>query len=146
MASEDWSVQIGSDQEDIIIGVSSDFESLNGRAGNDTLIGGVGGDMMSGDEGFDYASYAAASTGVFASMNGWADQNTGDAYNDRFYGVEGLIGSAHGDRLIGDQVGNHLLGGDGNDTLGGNRDPSLNPGEDTLDGGSGVDTAQFLFN
>ncbi|MBF9197231.1 calcium-binding protein [Microvirga terrestris] len=146
MASEDWSVQIGSDQGDIIIGVSSEFESLNGRAGNDTLTGGVGDDMMSGDEGFDYASYETASAGVFASMDDWPDRNTGEAYNDRFYSVEGLIGSAHNDHFIGDRFGNHLLGGDGNDTLGGSRFPSIDPDDDTLDGGSDIDTAQFLFN
>ena len=153
MNGETWCVQIGSDQGDIIIGVDSDTDTddLNGRGGNDTLIGGTGagGDWFSGDEGFDYVSYAAASTGLFVSLGGWPDQNTGEAYGDRFYGVEGLIGSAHDDHFIGDRFANHLLGGEGNDTLRGNEFPVIDPwdsGVDTLDGGSGIDTAEFLFD
>lgn len=145
MASEWGGVQIGSDQADIITAYAS-ADDLNGRAGNDTLISGVGDDMLSGDEGFDYASYETASAEVVVSLSAFPGNNTGEAHWDRFYSVEGLIGSAHDDHLIGDQVGNHLLGGDGNDTLSGNRDPSIDPGENTLDGGSDIDTAQFLFN
>ncbi|WP_322098851.1 calcium-binding protein [Microvirga roseola] len=151
MNGEKSCVQIGSAQGDTIIGVDTDTDTddLNGRSGNDILIGGAGGDILSGDDGFDYASYQTASAGVIVSLSGYPGSNTGDAHWDRFYGVEGLIGSAHSDHLIGNRWKNHLLGGNENDTLSGTSgDGGLfgEPGDDTLDGGSGIDTAQFRFN
>ena len=58
-----------------------------------------------------------------------------------------VIGSAHGDRITGDNEDNTLTGGAGNDTLNGDDgDDTLNggPGGDTLDGGDGdMDTATY---
>jgi hypothetical protein len=100
--------QFGSDQADIMIGFTSDLENLWGMDGDDTLIGGVGEELLWGEDGFDYASYETASGGVLVSLNGNPALNTGVAYWDRFYSIEGLIGSAQDDHLIGDSMKNHL--------------------------------------
>ncbi|HEY3765621.1 MAG TPA: hypothetical protein VGL44_10735 [Gaiellales bacterium] len=49
------------------------------------------------------------------------------------WGVENIIGSPFGDRLLGDGVDNTLTGGGGNDWIGGG------PGDDVLRGGPGSD-------
>jgi Ca2+-binding RTX toxin-like protein len=81
---------------------------------------------------------------------------TGDALGDAFAGIEGLEGTSFNDTLIGDGIGNRLVGGEGNDALGslggsdalvgGNGNDVLTGGvgNDTLSGGAGVDT--FVLN
>lgn len=148
MASEDWSVQIGSEQADIMKVCTSEDDYLSGRSGNDTLIGGASKDTFDGGGGFDYASYETASAGVFIHLTGNPELNTGEAYGDDLW-VEALIGSAHNDHFIGDDMKNHLLGGNGDDTLSGTDGYYAIfgfPGDDTLDGGAGTDTAQFRLN
>jgi Ca2+-binding RTX toxin-like protein len=67
-----------------------------------------------------------------------------DGYGNRetVTGVENILGSAHDDRLTGDEGANVLSGADGNDTLGGGEgDDELDGGngDDRLDGGAGAD-------
>ena len=57
----------------------------------------------------------------------------GDAQGDGLYGIEGVIGSAHGDVLVGKDDRNVLRGEDGNDALFGLG------GDDELEGGAGAD-------
>jgi len=67
---------------------------------------------------------------------------TGDG-PDVVAGVERMLGSPLGDRLIGNDPPNFLNGGSGNDDLAGmgGRDRLVGgPGNDDLDGGPGVDT------
>jgi Ca2+-binding RTX toxin-like protein len=108
-------------------------DTLDGGTGNDTLIGGTGADLLLGGVGLDFASYETATASVRADLAGLT-ANLGDALGDRFFGIEGLIGSAHADTLSGDALGNRLLGMVGNDRLDGRG------GNDTLDGGMGNDT------
>lgn len=132
---------------------------LGGGDGNDTLDGGAGADTLDGGSGYDMASYAGSASGVTVSLaNGGTD---GDVAGDVFLGIEGLIGSEHGDHLTGDAGANVLAGyggadfldgGDGHDALyggashdtliGGAGDDVLNgdDGNDFLDGGIGNDT------
>jgi len=105
----------GNAGQDILIGGVGD-DILLGGSGNDILRGGIGGDVLVGDEGFDLISYEGSSIAVNVSLDGFV-ASTGDAINDEFYGVEGIIGTDHNDILGGDQIGNHLEGGAGNDTL-----------------------------
>jgi Ca2+-binding RTX toxin-like protein len=110
-------------------------DSLDGGLGDDTLIGGDGADALNGGFGFDMASYQGAGAGVVASL---ASGGTGgDAVGDTFSSLEGLIGSAYGDRLSGNEGHNLLIGHGGDDVLSGGG------GNDTLDGGDGFDIADY---
>lgn len=95
-------------------------DSLLGGDGTDHLAGDAGADILNGRTGFDYARYDTAAAGMIASLATPLD-NTGEAAGDTYVAIEGLVGSAFNDILIGDG---------GNNTLFGN---------DTLDGGAGYD-------
>ena len=107
-----------------------------GFDGNDTLIGGAGGDVLDGGDGKDTASYSTASAGLFAGLEE-PGFNSGDALGDSYISIENLIGSAFDDFLYGSLVDNRLSGGAGNDTLVGKG------GADTFDGGTGSDKVSF---
>lgn len=115
--------------------------TLEGQGGNDTLNGGAGADMLSGGEGIDMASYRDAATGVQARLD-IASLNNGEAAGDSYAGIEGLIGTAFLDFLVGDGLDNPIMGGDGSDYIAGldGQDRLLGEGgDDTLDGGNGFD-------
>ncbi|WP_425373412.1 calcium-binding protein, partial [Microvirga flavescens] len=116
-------------------------DTLDGGFGNDVLIGGAGADTLDGGFGNDFASYVTARERVEVYLDGSAT-NVGDALNDRYTSIEGLIGSQFNDILVGDLGNNNLQGLDGNDSLiGGLGNDSLYGaiGEDTLRGGIGSD-------
>ncbi|MDP8921064.1 MAG: calcium-binding protein [Pseudomonadota bacterium] len=127
---------------------------LDGGSGDDNLEGGVGADELYGDEGYDFASYYHAASGVVANLSN-AAQNTGAAEGDRYHSIEALAGSTHGDSLIGNSANNNLYGHAGNDWLsgqdgrdyivGGDGDDSLvgGAGGDWLIGGAGFDLAAY---
>ena len=88
-----------------------------------------------------YANATAAATVDLETANFDANNDNlqygtgaGAAVNDRFYGIEHLIGGNFNDFLTGSSVANRLEGGQGNDTLFGEA------GSDTLIGGLGDDT------
>ncbi|ETD81921.1 Hint domain-containing protein [Rhodobacter capsulatus] len=158
----------GNDGNDLILGGAGN-DTLDGGAGDDTLAGGAGADSITGGSGMDYADYSASSGAVTIDLSRWSAAG-GDAAGDTLTSVDGVIGSAYGDSLIGfdDAVysgsdvytnifyggggddtidgrgGNDILyGGDDNDLiLGGSGDDSLfgDAGNDTLAGGAGADT------
>ena len=120
---------------------------------NDTLVGGLGGDVLDGGQGIDTATYWFSLARVLINL----DLGTGfggEAEGDTFISVENVIGSGYDDvitahrggstldawdgddRLYGLEGADTLLGGDGIDRLWGEA------GEDTLDGGEGDD---FLY-
>uniref|UniRef100_UPI0024787371 calcium-binding protein n=1 Tax=Microvirga flavescens TaxID=2249811 RepID=UPI0024787371 len=116
-------------------------DTLSGGSGNDVLIGGTGADTLDGGFGNDFASYVTARERVEVYLDG-SVTNVGDALNDRYISIEGLIGSQFHDVLVGDLGNNNLQGLDGNDSLiGGLGNDSLYGaiGEDTLRGGLGND-------
>jgi len=116
---------------DTLIGGAGD-DLIEGGDGNDVLNGGAGADVLDGGDGFDFASYSGAAAGVTASL---ADPaiNTGDAAGDSYLSIEGLIGTAFNDVLVGNGLANTLQGGAGNDMLNGGA------GADTMSGGLGND-------
>ncbi|MCC7321293.1 MAG: Hint domain-containing protein [Rubellimicrobium sp.] len=134
----------------VTIDAGAGNDSLTGGSGNDTLIGGTGddilaggagADVLSGGQGMDYADYSASDAGVQIDLGG----NTaagGHAAGDTLSGIDGIIGSAHDDVLIGydgmgtgaDSFTNVFYGGAGNDFLDGRG------GDDSLFGGTGNDT------
>lgn len=101
--------------ENLIGGSADDFLTgddganvLDGRAGNDRLIGGVGEDT---------AIYASATAGVTVTLATAAVQNTVGAGSDRLIDIENLTGSAFADTLSGNAGDNTLVGGAGRDTV-----------------------------
>jgi len=153
---------------DVLIGTDAAANSLVGLAGNDTLhglvgddrlFGGDGDDTLRGGVGPDKLAGGANVNGEFADYApsaGRADvdltralQSGNDATNDSLTGIEHLIGSnTGGDRLVGDDNRNTLIGlsandtlfgGSGNDVLIGDFGAGVGSGADTLFGGVGLD-------
>ncbi len=128
---------------------------LNGAGGADTLAGGLGDDAMDGGAGRDLASYESAVNGVVVDLaNGVA---TGQGI-DSLERIEEVVGSAFADTLTGSGTGNLLIGGDGDDSLMGAAgsdtlvglagNDTLGTGiggAESLDGGTGRDTADFTW-
>lgn len=136
---------IGSDHADTLTGSSvantllggAGDDVLSGGAGNDTVQGGLGADTLYGGAGTgDLADYSNASSAVHVDLKHTSSSpgSLGEAVGDRFYGIEGVIGSAFNDSLEGGGGADILIGGDGNDTIHGY------PGSDTLSGGNGDDS------
>jgi Ca2+-binding RTX toxin-like protein len=122
---------------DVYIGI----ESLIGSRFNDTLVGDNGNNLFEGDagadfmvgfDGFDTASYAGAPVGVRADLAN-AAVNTGHAAGDAYVGIDGLLGSAFGDTLSGNDEANTIRGGAGADLIEGRGE------RDALFGGQGAD-------
>ena len=144
---------LGQGGHDTILGAGGD-DALYGGDGDDSLNGGVGGDLLNGGAGYDFALYDGASAGVIASLANPA-VNTGEAAGDVYVNIEGLVGSIHGDILLGDDGNNIVYGLSGDDTLlgqggsdsifGGDGSDALNGGlgADYLDGGAGFDFARY---
>ncbi len=154
---------IDGDRGDDRITSGAGSDTLVGGAGNDTLAGGAGGDALYGGTGLDIADYSASNAAVSVNLL-YGTASGGDAAGDSFASVEGLIGSAYNDTLIGangqsslsdDTYSSFIDGGAGNDSIdgragddtlfGGTGDDWLSggTGNDTLDGGGGRDTAVF---
>ncbi len=122
----------GTIDAEVIIGLGGN-DGLSGDAGNDSLYGGTGNDTLTGGLGddsldggsqtffWDYASYATASAGVTVDLMITTPQDTGAAGTDTLVDIEGVIGSAYADHLIGNDAANSFTAGSGNDTLEGGR-------------------------
>ena len=111
-------------------------EAFYGGRGDDILEGRFGADVLDGGIGFDFASYESSSAAVNVSIPrpGFASAQFGDAAGDTLFNIEGLIGSAYADTLIGNDDRNELRGNNGADTLSGLG------GNDTIKGGAGIDS------
>ncbi|MEM6564206.1 MAG: calcium-binding protein [Pseudomonadota bacterium] len=130
-------------------------DQLYGRGGSDIFFGGAGGDLMNGGTGADTVNYSASSSGVTVDLLNNRG-NGGAALGDWLISIEGLVGTAFSDTLLGTngvdilsglesrdfligRGGNDILfGGDGNDVLVGG------PGGDQLFGGDGVDVVSYF--
>jgi len=146
--------------DDVLIGGAGN-DTLIGGAGENYLAGGAGADTLDGTGGYSFADYSSASAGVSAYLT-WEAGGTGDAAGDRFIAIQGMVGGANADVLSGNEVGNviqagggndwlfgregqdALYGGDGNDVLSGGSGSTVNNfGGDLLDGGAGIDVAFY---
>lgn len=121
----------GSGLDDVLIG-GSGSDHLGGSGGNDKLKGGLGNDTLDGGDGFDTADYSDALRAVTVDLNKSVAQLTGVG-SDLLVSIEGVLGGAKNDKLVGNAAGNLLDGAAGSDTLTGNA------GDDTLRGGLGTD-------
>jgi Ca2+-binding RTX toxin-like protein len=111
--------------------------TLLGGAGDDLLNGRGGGDRLDGGTGFDTASYADSSSGVTVDLMQSVQGGVGDAAGDKLIGIEAILGSNWNDVLRGGTGNDTLNGGAGEDLLEGRA------GADTLIGGDGTDTATY---
>jgi Ca2+-binding RTX toxin-like protein len=108
----------GTNASELLIGIDliNDTFEIYGNGGLDTLVSGAGRDHLDGGQGFDFASYQAATGGVTVDMLDMS-RNTGWARGDVFVSIEGLIGSQLDDVLAGDNANNVFDGLSGNDTV-----------------------------
>jgi Ca2+-binding RTX toxin-like protein len=117
---------------DTLIGISAVRGSIHddwliGSDGNDSLEGLQGNDRLDGGEGFDYAVYTRSDSGVSVDLSsGIALDGAGG--NDSLTGIEGVVGSAFNDTMIGDAGDNVFESGGG---------------VDSIDGGDGIDVVTF---
>ena len=122
---------LGGQGAETLWGEAGDDEIL-GAGGNDLIDGGLGADLLDGGEGFDLLSYASLASPVLVDLQSpWL--NIGDAADDELLNFEGVIGTGGADTLYGNAVANEVRGGLGNDVLDGR------VGTDTLRGGLGDD-------
>ncbi len=73
----------------------------HGDFGNDTLIGGVGNDILTGSSGAynDTIDYRAAASGITVSLASGTASDDGDGGADTLSGIESVIGSAYADTI-----------------------------------------------
>jgi len=151
----DVEVVWGSPLDDLLIGTSGP-QTLIGFGSDDTLDGGTGPDILTGGGGAgDTATYESRATPVTATIDGVANDGVVGENDNVKTDIENLRGGKHNDALTGDGDTNHLFGDDGGDTLNGvGGDDTLDgegsndtlvssPGADDMNGGVGLDTADY---
>ena len=119
----------GSAANDRLVGTSQP-DSITGLAGDDVLNGGSNSDVLDGGTGRDVADYRGASAVNANLQTGVAAQSTD---SDTLIAIEAIFGSSAADTLRGLDGGANLPG----ETLRGGS------GNDSLDGGTGLDMAEF---
>jgi|GEM_PF-4462385 len=151
-------------------------DSMYDNAGNDQMFGEAGDDILeSGDsdfdtldggDGIDTVKYQSSSRAIDVNLTTGIVKFTGISATDSLRNIENVIGSPGHDTIVGNLFNNVLSGNEGNDSLsggggndtlnggagndslsGGTGNDTLNGGEgsDTLDGGDGVDTVDYQF-
>jgi Ca2+-binding RTX toxin-like protein len=112
-----------------------------GGAGDDLLVGGLGKDKLLGGTGKDLAGYDFSVLGLTASLVN-PKKNTGEAAGDKYFSIEGLVGTNQGDNLTGNKQANLLIGRSGDDFIFGRAGKDNirgDGGDDTLKGEDGLD-------
>ena len=102
-------------------------DRLTGDDGDENFYGSPGADVFDGGEGLDYLTYFHSDAAVTVNLATGAASG-GFASGDTFSGIEWLGGSAHDDRLTGDEGDNILVG---------------EAGADVLDGREGLDVVSY---
>lgn len=117
---------------------------VDGRGGNDSIIGGAGFDRLHGGAGDDTIAGGAGNDEIYGGEGD--DSLAGGSGNDTIGGGAGsdhIEGGDGADYIYGGAGDDTLFGGDGNDTLvgdGGDDRLKGGAGSDTLSGGAGNDT------
>ena len=150
--SEHDDVLTGNDGVNWLFGNGGEKNTLHGGGGEDWLYtgtgynileGGAGADVIVGNPepnystGFELASYESSPESVEVNIGSGLAVG-GDAEGDTLFGIDGVIGSEHNDVLTGNEIGNEIWGGAGDDVLmGGGLTGFFH---DYLEGGPGADT------
>ena len=103
------------------------------------IVGGSGGDILSGGNGNDTASYMSSPAGVTVDLSS-GTASGGDATGDTLTSVENVEGTSQADTVVGSADDNVIVTADGNDTVtsgAGNDTVNAGPGDDLIVGGSG---------
>ncbi len=143
----------GARREDVWLG--SD-DRIFGDAGNDLIFGGWGSDLINGGSGRDTLDYRYSRAAVVVDLVSGEGRGGDDSASrgDTIVNIEEVAGSIYNDTLIA-RTSQTLVGDAGNDTLtGGTGASALFGGEgndlfivrsasNSIDGGSGFDTADF---
>jgi len=105
-------------------------DTMSGGVGNDILRGGLGADVLDGGANVDTADYSDKAIGITVALAGATAVvvKVGAANEDSIKNFENVTGGTGADKLTGDALGNSFRGG---------------LGKDTMDGGAGVDTADY---
>ncbi|ADG93151.1 Hemolysin-type calcium-binding region [Arcobacter nitrofigilis DSM 7299] len=117
----------GTNFDDYLIGDEGD-NTLSGLDGNDILRGGEGADKLQGGEGIDLADYSDSTSGAEVNL-----ENNYSNDGDTFDSIEGVQGSNFSDAIVGNDDGNIILSGAGDDRV------STGILDDIVHGGSGND-------
>jgi len=114
--------------ENVVGGSGND--TLTGSTGVNRIVGGLGNDTMDGGAGIDTLDYSDRTTSVVLTLAGstFAGVTIGGAAEDTIRNFENVIGGTAADTLTGDGLANYFFGGLGNDVL---------------NGGAGIDTADY---
>jgi Ca2+-binding RTX toxin-like protein len=127
----------GNDLNNVLHGATNISNYLYGGDGNDTIVGGNYQDMLGGDAGDDYLDggagsdnvvYYCAESAVTVDLSIIGSQNTNGAGWDTLVNIENILGSCYSDFLTGNEANNRFQ------SLGGN---------DTINGGGGIDLLEF---
>ena len=108
-------------------------DTINGGPGGDNWIAGGGTDVFNGGDGDDTADYSGRGNPVTILLNGQAASGEAGEADTVGADVEGAFGGAGNDTIVGNNLGNRLSGGGGNDTITGGT------GEDRVEGQEGDD-------
>ena len=125
---------IGDDGDDLLTG-NDGADSLKGQTGNDTLDGGAGADIAKGGWGRDKLAGGTGGDTLYGQAQ--SDVIRGNRGNDEIEGGLGhdiLFGGKHRDVILGQEHNDFADGGPGHDTLNGGE------GNDTLLGNKGADS------
>ena len=119
---------------------SLEGEEILARAGDDTVVGSQGDDLISGGAGNDFL-LGGEGADLVASMTGNGQLFGGEGDDRLFAGIGNsrLDGGNGDDILVGGTGGDTLLGGAGNDIILGDPAGAMMFGSDVIDGGPGDD-------
>jgi Ca2+-binding RTX toxin-like protein len=137
-------IVLGGSRDDILNGGAGN-DRIYGEDGNDLLAGGGGNDFIDGGDGTNLLDFPGAQTGVVVTLSDWGTGTAPDGLGgtDTLDDIQGAIGTAFADRMIGNNDGNLFYGMGGADYIDGRGGSDLlvgRTGNDTILGGSGGET------
>ena len=135
---------IAVDVENLTGGSAADV--LTGSSSANTFDGGLGADTVSGLTGVDTITYASRTASVIVKLDANANDGQVGELDKILTDVENVIGGTGKDTITGSKFANVITGGLGADKLlggsGNDKFFARDGVKDTLDGGTGTDSAQ----